>query len=137
MAVLGETTGGASVILLLGVLGGLAAVSGWIVGAPWRVGELAGLLVADAAIAALLAIYVRLRTARAAMRVAGLAGAVGVLGFFGMSLLLGATDGVFPTGDELRVLLGAAPLLAGAIAAGGAGYLVRGIRRARTQRFST
>lgn len=123
-------TGGAAVVLLLGVLGALAAVSAWIVEAPLRVGDLVGLLVADAASAALLAVFVRLRTARAAMQVAGLAAAAGIFAFFGMSALLGAGH------DQMAVVLGFAPVSAGLIAAGGAGYLTRGMRKWRTQRIS-
>lgn len=131
LGVSSAAAGGTAVVLLLGVLGALAAVSAWIVEAPFRLGDLVGLLMADAACAALLAVFVRLRTARGAMQVAGLAAAAGILGYFGMSLLLGASH------EQVPVLLGLAPASAGLIAAGGAGYLTRGIRRARTKRLST
>lgn len=131
MGMSSAAAGGTAVVLLLAVLGALVAVGAWIVEAPWRLGDLAGLMMADAASAALLAVFVRLRTARDAMQVAGLAAAAGVFAFFGMSVLLGAAGE-----PQLSIILGLAPMSAGVIAAAGAGYLVRGIRKARTQRFS-
>lgn len=124
--------GGTAVVLLLAVLGALGAVSAWILEAPSRLGDLVGLMMADAASAALLAVFVRLRTARDAMQVAGLAAAAGVFAFFGMSLLLGASSAPLPAREDVAVLLGLAPLCASLIAAAGARYLTRGMRRRRT-----
>lgn len=136
MAMPSATAGGAAVILLLAILGALAGTSLWIMESTLELGDLVALLMLDAAIAAFLAIYVRLRTARAAMQVAAIAGAVGVASFFAMTIALDALYGAAPAPGAFSVLLGFAPAAAGATAAGGAGYLARGLRRARTERFS-
>lgn len=99
-------------------------------------GELVAALAIDASVAAMVAILLPLRTARAALGVAALAGAVGLAAFFGTTLVLWASAGAPVARDALLVLLGVAPATGALISAGGAGYLARGVRRARTRRIA-
>lgn len=99
-------------------------------------GELVAVLVVDASVAAMVAILLPLRRARTALVVAGLAGAVGLASFFGTTLFLWASAGAPIARDAMIVLLGVAPASAAIISVGGAGYLARGVRKARLRRIS-
>lgn len=99
-------------------------------------GELVAVIVVDASVAAMVAILLPLRRARTALVVAGLGGAVGLAAFFAATIFLWASAGAPVARDALIVLLGIAPATAAIISASGAGYLARGVRRARTRRVA-
>lgn len=122
------------VIAGLAFFGAASAVGLHAIGVRIGPGELVGILVIDASIAAMVAILLPLRHARAALVVAGVAGAVGMASFFGATIMIWNSAGSAIARDSLIVLLGIAPLTAGTISFGGATYLARGVRRARTRR---
>ena len=122
------------VIAGIAFFGAAAAVALHTIGVPIGPGELVAILVVDASVAAMVAILLPLRHARTALVVAGIAGAVGVASFFGATIALWSGGGAAIARDSLVVLLGIAPMTAGTISFGGATYLARGVRRARTRR---